>query len=156
MSSTLSGSPVLFALEDGAQINGAKITTTNVVAKNGVIHVIDTVIVPPADDIVATATAAGTFTKLAGALTNANLVSALQAKSPFTVFAPTDDAFAKLSAAPSGDALKAGSVPSLLKDKALTVDLTSGLRINSSRVTKANFLTKNGIIHVVDSVLLPN
>ena len=171
---TLAGSPVLFALKDGAKINDAKITTTNVVAKNGVIHIIDSVIVPPADDIVATATAAGTFTKLTGAVTSAGLVSALQAKGPLTVFAPTDDAFAKLSAVPSGDALKnvllyhvvegavgagdlkAGMVPTLLKDKSLTVDLTSGVKINTSSVTKANILTKNGIIHVIDTVLVPN
>ena len=171
---TLSGSPVLFALKDGAKINDAKITTTNVVAKNGVIHIIDSVIVPPADDIVATAVAAGSFTKLAGALTSASLVSALQAKGPFTVFAPTDDAFAKLSAVPSGDALKnvllyhvvegvvgagdlkAGSVSTLLKDESLTIDLTSGVKVNSSSVTKANILTKNGIIHVIDTVLVPN
>jgi transforming growth factor-beta-induced protein len=171
---TLAGSPVLFALKDGAKINDAKITTTNVVAKNGVIHIIDTVIVPPADDVVATAIAAGTFTKLAGALTSAGLVSALEAKGPFTVFAPTDDAFAKLSAVPSGDALKnvllyhvvegavgagdlkAGQVPTLLKDKSLSIDLSSGVKVNSSSVIKANILTKNGIIHVVDSVLVPN
>ena len=171
---TLAGSPVLFALKDGAKINDAKITTTNVVAKNGVIHIIDTVIVPPQDDIVATAVAAGTFTTLAGALTSADLVSALQAKGPFTVFAPTDEAFAKLSAVPSGDALKnvllyhvvegavgagdlkAGAVPTLLKDKTLTVDLSSGVKVNASTVSKANILTKNGIIHVIDGVLVPN
>ena len=171
---TLAGSPVLFSLAGDAKINDAKITTTNVVAKNGVIHIIDTVIVPPKDDIVATASAAGTFTKLAAALTSADLVSALQAKGPFTVFAPTDDAFAKLSSVPSGDALKnvllyhvvegaigsgnlkAGMVPTLLKDKSLTIDLSSGVKVSSSAVTKANILTKNGIIHVVDNVLVPN
>jgi transforming growth factor-beta-induced protein len=171
---TLAGSPVLFALKDGAKINAAKITTTNVVAKNGVIHIIDAVIVPPTDDIVATAVAAGGFTKLAGALMSANLVSALQAKGPFTVFAPTDAAFGKLSAVPTGDALKnvllyhvvqgavgsgdlkAGPVPTLLKDKTLTIDLSSGVKVNNASVTKANILTKNGIIHVVDTVLVPN
>ena len=103
---TLADSPVLFTLKDGAKIDGAKITTTNVVAKNGVIHIIDTVIVPPSDDIVATAVAAGTFTKLANALTSAGLVTSLQAKGPFTVFAPTDAAFNALSAVPTGDTLK--------------------------------------------------
>jgi transforming growth factor-beta-induced protein len=170
---TLAGSPVLFSLTGGAKINDATISMTNVVAKNGVIHVIDSVIVPPADDIVATAVAAGTFTKLAGALTSAGLVSALQAPGPFTVFAPTDAAFDKLSAVPTGDALKnvllyhvtqgaigsgnlvAGSVPTLLTDKNLTIDLSSGVKVNGASVTKANILTKNGIIHVVDSVLVP-
>jgi transforming growth factor-beta-induced protein len=171
---TLAGSPVLFSLTGGAKINEAVITTTNVVAKNGVIHVIDSVIVPPTDDIVETAIAAGTFTQLAAALTSADLVSALQAPGPFTVFAPTDAAFAALSAAPTGDALKnvllyhvangavgsgdlkAGPVPTLLTDKTLTIDLTAGVKVNDATVTTANILTKNGIIHVVDKVLVPN
>jgi transforming growth factor-beta-induced protein len=171
---TLSGSPVLFTLNGGAKINDAVISTTNVVAKNGVIHVIDSVIVPPTDDIVATAVAAGTFTQLAAALTSADLVSALQAPGPFTVFAPTDEAFAALGTAPTGDALKnvllyhvangavgsgdlvAGPVPTLLTDKNLTIDLTGGVKVNDAMVTTANILTKNGIIHVVDKVLVPN
>lgn len=170
---TLAGSPVQFSLKDGAKIDTAKITTTNVVAKNGVIHIIDAVIIPPANDIVATAVAAGSFTKLAAALESAGLVSALQAKGPFTVFAPDDDAFAKLSAAPSGEALKnvllyhvvegavgsgdlkAGKVPTLLSDKSLTIDLTSGVKVDDGKVITANILTKNGIIHVVDTVLVP-
>jgi transforming growth factor-beta-induced protein len=170
---TLADSPVLFTLKDGAKIDGAKITTTNVVAKNGVIHIIDTVLVPPSDDIVATAVAAGTFTKLANALTSAGLVSSLQAKGPFTVFAPTDAAFNALSAVPTGEGLKnvllyhvvngaigsgdlkAGSVPTLLMDKNLTIDLGSGVKVDAATVTQANILTKNGIIHVVDKVLVP-
>lgn len=172
--STLAGSPVLFSLKDGAKINDAVISVTNVVAKNGVIHVIDSVIVPPADDLVATAVAAGSFTMLAGALTSADLVSALQGPGPFTVFAPTDAAFEALASVPSGDALKnvllyhvvegavgsgnlvAGAVPTLLMSKSLTVDLSSGVKINDATVTKANILTKNGIIHVIDKVLVPN
>jgi transforming growth factor-beta-induced protein len=171
---TASGSPVLFALKAGAKINDVAISTTNIVAKNGVIHVIDSVLLPPTDDIVATALAAGTFTQLAGALTSAGLVSALQGKGPFTVFAPADEAFGKLAQVPTGDALKnvllyhvvegavgsgdlkAEPVPTLLKDKSLTIDLTSGVKVNTATVTKANILTKNGIIHVVDSVLVPN
>jgi transforming growth factor-beta-induced protein len=171
---TLAGSPVLFTLAGGAKINDASITTTNVVAKNGVIHVIDTVIVPPADDIVATAIAAGTFTQLANALTSADLVSALQADGPFTVFAPTDEAFGALAEVPTGDALKnvllyhvvegaigsgdltAGAVPTLSTNNSLTIDLTGGVKVNDATVTTANILTKNGIIHVVDKVLVPN
>jgi transforming growth factor-beta-induced protein len=170
---TLGGSPVLFKLEGGAKINDAVITMTNIVAKNGVIHVIDSVIVPPEDDIVATAVAAGSFTKLAAALTSADLVSALQADGPFTVFAPTDAAFDKLAAVPTGDALKnvllyhvtegvtgsgnlmAGSIPTLLAGESVTVDLTGGVKVNGATVSQANILTKNGIIHVIDTVLVP-
>ncbi|MET0390000.1 MAG: fasciclin domain-containing protein [Polyangiales bacterium] len=171
---TLAGSPVLFSLEGGAQINDAKITITNLVAKNGVIHVIDAVIVPSEDDIVATAVAAGTFTQLANALTSADLVDELQAPGPFTVFAPTDAAFEALGTAPTGDALKnvllyhvvngavgsgdlkAGSTATLLSGENVTIDLASGVKVNDATVTTANILTKNGIIHVIDKVLVPN
>lgn len=171
---TLSGSPALIETSAGAKIAGANITKTNIVASNGVIHVIDTVIVPPANDIVQTAVAAGSFTSLAAALTSADLVDALKAKGPFTVFAPTDAAFQALGTAPTGDALenvllyhvvtgavgagdlKPGAVPTLLADKNLTIDLTGGVKVNDANVTMANILTKNGVIHVVDKVLVPN
>lgn len=173
VATTLGGSPVLFDLSSGAMINDANITVTNVVASNGVIHVIDAVIVPPTDDIVATAVANGSFTSLAGALTDAGLVDDLQGDGPFTVFAPTDDAFAALSAVPSGQALidvllyhvvsgavgsgdlVAGTVPTLLDGESLTVALASGVQINDANVTIANILTKNGVIHVIDAVLVP-
>ena len=170
---TLSGSPVLIATSPGVKVDDAKVTTADVSASNGVIHVIDKIILPPKDDIVATAVAAGTFTKLAGALTAADLVTTLQGKGPFTVFAPTDAAFAKLSAVPTGDMLKnvllyhvvagavgsgdlkAGPVPTRLTGKSVTVSLTGGVKINDSKVTTANILAKNGVIHVIDTVLIP-
>jgi transforming growth factor-beta-induced protein len=128
---------------------------------------------PPADDIVATAIAAGMFETLAGALTAADLVTALQGDGPFTVFAPTDAAFEKLADVPSGDALKdvllyhvvsgavgsgdlvAGPVPTLLEGESVTVSLSGGVKINDSKVTAANIIAKNGLIHVVDTVLVP-
>jgi len=149
------------------------VTTADVVASNGVIHVIDDILLPPKDNIVATAIAAGTFTKLAEALTSAGLVATLQGKGPFTVFAPTDAAFAKLASVPTGDALKnvllyhvlagavgsgdlkAGPVPTQLTGKSVTVGLTGEVTINDAKVTTANVLTKNGVIHVVDTVLVP-
>lgn len=170
---TLVGSPVLIDTTGGVKVADAKVTTADVMASNGVIHVIDKIILPPADDIVATAVAAGMFTKLAGALTAAKLVETLQGPGPFTVFAPTDDAFAKLAAVPTGAALKnvllyhvvsgavgsgdlkAGMVPTLLDGKSVTVDLKDGVKINASKVTAANIIAKNGVIHVVDTVLVP-
>ena len=119
---TLQGSPVTFKVMDGkAMIDGANIVATDVMASNGVIHVIDSVILPPAKaaapaaaaaapaakDIVATAVGAGQFNTLVAAVKAAGLVEALQGKGPFTVFAPTDEAFAKLPA---------GTVEGLLKD----------------------------------------
>jgi uncharacterized surface protein with fasciclin (FAS1) repeats len=169
---TVNGAPVLFDLSDGAAINGAAITTTNVVASNGVIHVIDAVILPPEDDIVAAAVAAGDFTSLAGALTEAGLIETLQGDGPFTVFAPTDEAFAALSAVPTGDALgdvllyhvvdgaigsgdlSAGEAE-MLSGGSVTVTLDDGVTINDARVTTANILTRNGVIHVIDQVLIP-
>ena len=169
----LSGSPLLIDTSSGVKVDDAKVTTADVVASNGVIHVIDQIMLPPKDDIVATAIAAGTFTKLAAALTTADLVTTLQGKGPFTVFAPTDAAFAKLAAVPTGDALKnvllyhvvagavgsgdlkAGPVPTQLAGKSVTVSLTGGVKINDSTVTAANILAKNGVIHVVDTVLVP-
>jgi transforming growth factor-beta-induced protein len=169
-----SGTPLLVDLSSGAKVGGSSLTTTNVVASNGVIHVIDTVIVPPAADVVATAIAAGGFTRLAAALTAAGLVDDLQAKGPFTVFAPTDAAFAALGTAPSGDALRdvllyhvvsgavgagdltAGQVDTLLTGKKVTMDLTSGVKVNDATVSMANIMTKNGVIHVIDKVLVPN
>jgi transforming growth factor-beta-induced protein len=170
---TLNGSPVLVDLTGGAKVGAASVTMADVKASNGVIHVIDEIILPPKDDIVATAIAAGTFTKLAGALTSAGLVETLKGPGPFTVFAPTDTAFDKLDAAPTGDALKnvllyhvvsgavgsgdlvAGKVPTLLEAKSVDVALTGGVTVNGAKVTTANILTKNGVIHVVDTVLVP-
>jgi transforming growth factor-beta-induced protein len=90
------------------------------------------------------------------------------------VFAPTDAAFDALGTAPTGDALKnvllyhvvmgavgsgdlkAGAVPTLLSGKNLTIDLSGGVKVNGANVTMANIVTKNGVIHVVDKVLVPN
>ena len=103
----------------------------------------------------------------------ADLVTTLQGPGPFTVFAPTDEAFDKLAAIPTGDALKdvllyhvvdgavgsgdlaAGDVPTLLDGQSVTVNLTGGVKINDSSVTVANIIAKNGVIHVLDTVLIP-
>ncbi|MEO8900340.1 MAG: fasciclin domain-containing protein [Polyangiaceae bacterium] len=183
---TVSGSPVLIdktagvKLTDGAKVDDATVTTADIVASNGIIHVINFIITPPAKDIVETAVAAGTFTKLAGALTSASLVDTLKGKGPFTVFAPTDAAFAGVTP-PTGTALAnllkyhvvgAAAGSGDLSDKQalttldtattskLTVDLTAGVKIIDSTATPAtvapaNILAKNGVIHVIDKVLIP-
>lgn len=131
-------------------------------------------------DIVSTAVSAGKFKTLAAALEAAGLVDVLKGEGPFTVFAPTDEAFAKLPA---------GTVEALLKDKkALTAILTyhvvpgrvmaadvvkldsaktvqgknvsiavkgKNVMINDSTVVTADIATSNGVIHVIDTVLLP-
>jgi uncharacterized surface protein with fasciclin (FAS1) repeats len=130
-------------------------------------------------DIVDTAVAAGSFNTLATALTEAGLVETLKGEGPFTVFAPTDEAFAKIPA----DQLKAiladkelltsiltyhvvaGKVTAadVMKLKSATtvqgtdvaVSTTDGVMINASKVVKADIMTSNGIIHVIDTVLIP-
>ncbi len=130
-------------------------------------------------DIVDTAVSAGSFTTLVAAVTAAGLVDTLKGAGPFTVFAPTDEAFAKLPA---------GTVEALLKDipkltKILTyhvvagkvmaadvvkltsaktvegsevkIDASSGVKINDSTVTTADVVADNGVIHIIDTVLLP-
>ena len=178
---TVAGSPVAFELEGGATILGgdgssAAITMTDIECSNGVIHVIDAIILPPSDDIVATAQGIDGFSALADAVVEADLVDPLQAEGPLTVFAPTNAAFEAISdtvdglsteeltnvllyhvvdgAVGAGD-LTAGDVETLLEGKSVTVDLSDGAKINQANVTMANVLTKNGVIHVIDAVLVP-
>jgi uncharacterized surface protein with fasciclin (FAS1) repeats len=143
--------------------------------------VIDKIMLPPSKDIVETAVAAGSFTKLAGALVATGLDKTLQGAGPFTVFAPTDDAFAAFEAKNPGvlaslttaqlsdillyhvasgwagpaDLKDGASVPTALTGKSLKVSTTDGVKVNDSKVTSANIVTKNGVIHVIDAVLLP-
>jgi uncharacterized surface protein with fasciclin (FAS1) repeats len=131
-----------------------------------------------AKDIVDTAVAAGNFKTLAAALQAAGLVDTLKGNGPFTVFAPTDAAFAKV---PKAD------LDALLKDKAkltavltyhvvagkvmakdvkagpvktvqggeLTVATAGGVTVNGAKVTATDIVADNGVIHVIDTVLLP-
>jgi len=157
------------------KVNASTVTAANVEASNGVIHVIDTVLLPP--NLVEAATYGG-FTKLVAAVTKAELGTALAAPTPkLTVFAPTDAAFNALPAgtvenlAPTAladilkyhvvsgqvlsTALTAGAVPTLLTSKSVTVALTGGVTVNDAKVVVADVLTTNGVIHVIDKVLLP-
>ena len=130
-------------------------------------------------DIVDTAVAAGTFKTLVTAVKAAGLVDTLKSKGPFTVFAPTDDAFAKLPK---------GTVEGLLKDipklkavltyhvvagkvmaadvvklksaktvqgQEVKIDVSKGVKVNDATVVKADVVADNGVIHVIDKVLLP-
>src|SRR5690348_8941041 len=99
---TLEGRSLAIKVADGSvYVDQAKVTPPDVTASNGVIHVIDSVLIPkaapsaPAKNIVQTAVAAGQFKTLASLLTRSGLVGTLQGKGPYTVFAPTDAAFAK-------------------------------------------------------------
>jgi uncharacterized surface protein with fasciclin (FAS1) repeats len=130
-------------------------------------------------NIVETAVAAGSFKTLAKALQAADLIKTLEGKGPFTVFAPTDEAFAKLPA---------GALEGLLKDKAkltavltyhvvagkvlaadvvkmtsakteqgqsATISTKDGVKIDGAKVTQTDIIASNGVIHVIDTVLMP-
>ena len=125
---TLAGTKVI--LNNGKK-RAANVTQTDIIASNGVIHVLDTVLDPgdKPTDVVQTALDNGGFTKLAGALTKAELVSTLKGAGPFTVFAPTDAAFTKL-----------GDISGLTKDDLtpiLTYHVLAGKTI-AADVVKAN------------------
>ena len=108
---TLNGQRVdIMADDEGVRVDGANVVRADIACSNGVIHVIDKVILPNTDDLLTTATKAGNFNTLGAAIRAAGLVEALKGDGPFTVFAPTDDAFA---------ALPAGTVETLLKPENL-------------------------------------
>jgi len=180
---TLQGASIKIKVDGSTvMINDAKVTTADIETSNGVIHVIDTVILPPADkaDIVDTAVAAGNFKTLAAALQAAGLVDALKGAGPFTVFAPTDEAFAKLPAGTVeallkdpkalGDILKyhvvAGKVMAAdvvklteaetLLGKKVAIKVEGGkVMVGGANVTATDIEASNGVIHVIDSVLMP-
>jgi transforming growth factor-beta-induced protein len=176
---TAQGGSLIVQLMDGkVMINGAEVIITDVYAKNGVIHVIDSVLLP--QDIVDTAVSDGRFNTLATALTEAGLVETLKGEGPFTVFAPTDDAFAMLPEGTiealladiptlsnillyhvvAGDVRAADVVELESADTVLgapvSIKVMDGkVYINDSQVIIADIVTTNGVIHVIDAVLLP-
>jgi uncharacterized surface protein with fasciclin (FAS1) repeats len=131
-----------------------------------------------AKDIVDTAVAAGNFKTLAAALKAADLVPTLKGKGPFTVFAPTDEAFAKIPKADldalikdkaklkavltyhvvSGKVLstdlKAGKVKTV-QGSDVTVSTMGGAAVNDAKVVAADVVADNGVIHAIDTVLMP-
>lgn len=175
-------------LTSGVKLNGgAKVTTADVMASNGVIHVVDAVIGLPT--IVTHATANPNFTSLVGALTAAgqpDFVTILSGTGPFTVFAPTNAAFSALNTelAPGGIAgvsaanltkvlqyhvvngnilaasLTEGQVVNTLVSQSFTVQLAGGAKIKDANDRVSNIVATdvqcaNGVIHVLDKVLLP-
>lgn len=160
-------------------INGSvSVTTADVEAENGVIHVVNKVILPPT--VVNIAQANENFTTLVQAVVKAGLVDALSADGPFTVFAPTNAAFdalfTQLGISGIDDLTAEQLVPILtyhvvpgnvvstelssgevgtLNGQNLSVDLSAGVKINESKVIAADIQGSNGVIHVIDSVLLP-
>ena len=186
---TVAGEPITIKVEgDKVFINDAQVIITDIEASNGVIHVIDTVILPPSmtaeakKDIVDIAAADGRFTTLVAAVQAAGLVDTLKGEGPFTVFAPTDDAFAKLPAGTLETLLKPENKQQLtnillyhvLPGKVMASEVKDGLiadtalgtsvffkvdmgkaYINEAQIIITDIEASNGVIHVIDTVILP-
>jgi len=181
---TVNGQRADIKIKDGkVSIDGSNVIATDVAATNGVIHVIDTVILPSDKNIVETAVGAGKFNTLAKLLVATGLDKALAEKGPFTVFAPTDDAFAKLPketleslAKPeskeklagilkyhvvagtrifSDDAIKAGKATTLQGGSVKIKSEGKNVKIDGATVVGADIDASNGVIHVIDTVILP-
>jgi transforming growth factor-beta-induced protein len=188
---TVLGKDVAIKVDMGnVYINEAKVIITDIETSNGVIHVIDAVLLPPAEDaametntIVDIAVADGRFTTLVAALGAAELVETLSGEGPFTVFAPTDDAFAALPAGTldslllpenkqqltdillyhvvsgkvmAADVVTLTSATTVLgKDVTITVKDGNVFLNDTVQVIITDIEASNGVIHVIDAVLLP-
>ena len=178
------GDDASFTVTDGTvMIGDATVTTADVVASNGVIHVIDKVLMPPADlvDIAAVAMSTGAHDSLVAALVKADLVSTMQGVGPYTVFAPTDQAFTDagidLDAFTTDEEIAtltnillyhvySGAVNAADVTDGLAVQMVNGdyaqftvsegtVMIEDATVTAADVMASNGVIHVIDKVLMP-
>ena len=179
----LGGQRLAIEVDDsGVRVGGAQVVRTDVEASNGVIHVIDSVIVPNTDDVIDTALADGRFKTLAKALGAAGLVEALKGEGPFTVFAPTDEAFAALDPAVLSDLLEpenreqltailqyhvvpgrisaraavGAGVAETLQGQSVRIAIDEGrLTVDDATIVVTDVDATNGVIHVIDRVLLP-
>lgn len=176
------GVKLYVSVESNVMLNGTtKVSTADIDASNGVIHVIDKVLLPPS--VVDLAISNPNFSILVEAVVKAGLVDALNGAGPFTVFAPTNDAFQKLFSelnvsgisdlsaealtpillyhVVSGNVVSSevasGMVPTLNEGSDLTLSVSDmGVTINSnSKVVAVDVQGTNGVIHAIDKVLLP-
>jgi uncharacterized surface protein with fasciclin (FAS1) repeats len=179
---TVQGQPVVVSVSGSTvRVNDAMVTQTDVMGSNGLIHVIDSVILPPTMDLVGVAVNDRRFSTLAAAVEAAGLIDTLQSEGPFTVFAPTDEAFGKLpdgtveallqdiptltdillyhvvpGRVVSGDVVSVDSAASA-QGASIGVSVNGGsvLLNGDSRVVETDILATNGVVHVIDSVILP-
>ena len=175
---TALGQSVVIDTSKGVRVESANVVKTDITASNGIIHVIDAVILPK-NDIIEAARSAGSFKTLLAAIDAADLTDTFRGAGPFTVFAPTDEAFAKLPKETLDGLLKdkaklasiltyhvvsgkvmAADVVKLKEAKtvqgqSVKIDASSGVEVNNAKVLKTDVPATNGVIHVIDSVLLP-
>lgn len=188
---TLQGESLTVDLSMGVKINDSIVSLADLDATNGVIHVIDQVLVPESfvleteaelPSIVDIALGNEDFSMLVSLLQKADLVGVLQGEGPFTVFAPTNAAFEDLlnaldvtpealmaqpdlskvllyhvlSGKVMSTDLENGMTAPTVNGENISVDLTDGVKINTSSVTSADIEASNGVVHVIDSVLVPS
>ena len=179
----LNGDDVTFSVTDGTvMIGDATVTAADVMASNGIIHVIDMVLMPPSDlvDIPTVAQGTGIHDSLVAAVVQAELLTTLQGEGPFTVFAPTDDAFTAagidlaaldtdegkatltdillyhvVSGSVASSALADGMIATAVNGDDLAFTVGEGVMVNDANVILADVEASNGIVHVVDKVLMP-
>jgi transforming growth factor-beta-induced protein len=176
---TALGQTLSISTSGGVRVGSANVVQTDIETSNGVIHVIDTVLLPK-KDIIEVARSAGSFSTLLAAIDAAGLTDALRSDGPFTVFAPTDAAFGKL---PEGtieallnDRQKLTSIltyhvvpgkvlaadvvklseAETLQGQSVTVSTSSSVMVDNAHVTKTDIMATNGVIHVIDTVILPD
>lgn len=186
---TVEGEKVTVSITNGnIDINNARVIIPDITATNGVVHIIDAVLIPPGfappsdKNIVELAAATADLSTLVDALKAANLTAALSTNGPFTVFAPTNEAFAKLDKALLAKLLEPENVATLtdlLTYHVVAAELTSmelkndrniktlegmmvkvtadgsHIKINDAQVIIPNVTATNGIVQVIDAVLIP-
>jgi uncharacterized surface protein with fasciclin (FAS1) repeats len=176
---TALGQSVHIDASKGVRVENANVVKTDIAASNGVIHVIDTVILPK-NDIVEVARSNGSFKTLLTAIEAAGLTDTLRGDGPFTVFAPTDEAFAKLPKETldallqdkakltailtyhvvAGKVLAADVVKlaeaRTVQGQSVRISATDGVRVDNAKVVKTDVPATNGVIHVIDTVIIPS
>ena len=179
---TINGKDITVTIDNGVFINGAQVTMADIATDNGVVHVIDAVLLPPTLTVVDVVVNSPDHTILEAAVLAAGLEGTLSGDGPFTVFAPTDAAFANLPDGlvdallqdPQGDLttvllyhvlsgtvlssdLSDGLAAPTLQGEDVTVTIsTDGVFINDAQVVLADIETDNGVVHVLDAVLVPS
>lgn len=167
------------------QVDNARVLITDVFCTNGIIHAIDTVLIPPNEDVVDTILHDTSYQILVKCLQAADLVNALKGRGPFTIFAPTDYAFNKLPPGTVANLLKpenkqlltkillyhvvAGNLTDAaikalnppvkietLANQTISISLLfDKIQVNNANVLAANSIATNGVIHPIDTVLSP-
>jgi transforming growth factor-beta-induced protein len=181
---TLNGKDVSLSFDGTTvMVDESTVISADIEASNGIIHVIDQVLLPePIADVVQTAKSAGIFNTLLAAVEAAGLTAVLKGDGPFTVFAPTDDAFAAIDAdalnalladppalaailtyhvvpgaLAAADVLASGSLSTVNgADAAISLDGDGNPRIDDAIIIGTDIGAKNGIVHVIDRVIFPN